>query len=858
MKPAKSFTVSPNLPKKLERLRDLAFNLRWTWDDETRNLFSRMDMDLWEEVDHDPVAMLNKIDQDTLEQLANDDSYVYSLDKVLVDFDLYLESTPWFHKRDEYSEDLNIAYFSMEFGITESMAIYSGGLGVLSGDHIKSSSEIGIPLTGIGLAYQMGYFSQSFNIDGWQEEKYVFNDFYNWPMKIKTDDQGNPHIISVDFPGRKVYAQIWEASVGRISLYLLDTNIDKNSEEDKKITFELYGGDQEMRIKQEIMLGMGGIKLLNDLGKPNSVIHMNEGHSAFAGLEKIKTLMSDSDLSFYEALEVAKASAVFTTHTPVKAGIDLFSASLIKKYFEDYCKTVGISPNELLDMGKIDKNGDDSFSMAILAINMAYKTNGVSELHGKVSRKMWKSLWPSALEKEIPISSVTNGIHQPSWLSREMVELFNRYLGPAWREEPASSKTWNRVKEIPDGELWRVHQTRRTRLVEFARRSLAKHYRSLDLPEADIQKAESVLDTNALTIGFARRFATYKRGTLIFRDIERLKKIVTDEERPVQIILSGKAHPQDKEGKELIKKIFNLAKDEDLHNHIVFISDYNMNIARYLVEGCDIWLNTPRRPQEACGTSGMKAAANGALNFSTLDGWWDEAYNRDIGWSIGNREELEDYNSVEEWDHNEANDIYRLLEEQIIPAFYERGRDKMPRRWIKMMKNSMAEVCPIFNTNRMLKEYTLDYYVPAFTQSSKLKAEGSAEATRLAAWKENIATKWDKIRFINVDSSSIEDLTIDSDLKVTAEVYLADIPSNDVNVEIYYGKLNTRGELEDGNTERMEVEKELGDGKFLYTVNINSWASGLNGFTLRMIPNKDYLPEADRQKLIYWLGDEEN
>jgi starch phosphorylase len=855
MKPAKSFMVSPNLPKKLERLVELAHNLRWTWDDETRNLFTRMDMDLWEAVDHDPVAMLNRIDQKTLEELAQDDSYVYSLDKVLVDFDLYLESTPWFHKREEYSEDLCIGYFSMEFGITESMPIYSGGLGVLSGDHLKSSSEIGIPIVGIGLAYQMGYFSQHFTVNGWQEEKYVFNDFYNWPMQLKTDDQGERLVIGIEIADRKIYAQVWEAKIGRISLYLLDTNIDLNFEEDKKITFELYGGDQEMRIKQEIMLGMGGTKLLNELGYPGAVVHMNEGHSAFAGLEKIKTLMAKSDLTFYEALEIAKASAVFTTHTPVKAGIDLFSTDLIQKYFEDYCKEVGISVEELLSLGRINDNNGEDFSMAILAIHMAYKTNGVSELHGKVSRKMWQSLWPDTLENEIPISSVTNGIHQPSWLSREMVELFNRYLGPAWREEPASSKTWNRVKEIPDGELWRVHQTRRTRLVEFARRKLADHYRDLDLPEADIQKAESVLDTNALTIGFARRFATYKRGTLIFRDIDRLKELIMDPEKPVQIIISGKAHPQDKDGKDLIKKIFDLSKDEDLRNHVVFLTDYNMNIARYLVEGCDVWLNTPRRPQEACGTSGMKAAANGALNFSTLDGWWNEAYHRDNGWAIGNGEELEDYNSVEEWDRNEANDIYRIMEEQIIPTFYDRGRDKMPRRWIKLMKNSMADICPIFNTNRMLKEYTLDYYVPAFNQSRKLKENNYEEATKLAAWKKDIASKWEKIRFLNIENTSTEKLKINSTLEIEAKVFLGEISTDDVNVEVYFGKLNTKRELENGRIVKMDVVEELEDNKYLYKTSINNWDSGLNGYTLRIVPDREFLPEADRQKLNYWLNE---
>jgi len=853
MKPAKSFTVYPKLPEELSDLNKLAYNLRWTWNNNTRSLFSRMDMNLWEEVNHDPVALLNRIDQKTLNELANDDSYLYSLRSVMEEFEQYKETEPWFHGKNEYSEDLNIGYFSMEFGLTESMAIYSGGLGVLSGDHLKSSSEIGIPLVGIGLAYKKGYFSQHFTINGWQEEKYPYNDFYNWPMEILKDDEGNRKIISVDFPGRKVYAQVWVAKVGRIPLYLLDTNIDKNSPEDREITFGLYHGGDELRISQEILLGMGGAKLLEQEVSPKSIIHMNEGHSAFAGLQRIKSLMKVADLTFFEAMRTIKASSVFTTHTPVKAGIDKFSPDLVSKYFEDYCNEVGIDSSTLLNLGRIDSKKEDKFSMAILAINLSQKTNGVSELHGEVSRNLWQSLWPNALTEEIPIDSVTNGIHQPSWISHEMSELFNRYVGPSWREEPASSKTWAKVKEIPDGELWRVHETRRTRLVEVSRKILAQYYRNIGRPEREIRKAKSVLDTDALTIGFARRFATYKRGTLIFRDQQRLKEILTDKDKPVQIIISGKAHPHDQPGKELIKNIIKLSEQEEFRNHVVFLPDYDMNIARYLVEGCDIWLNTPRRPKEACGTSGMKAAANGGINFSTLDGWWDEAYNNKIGWAIGDGEEWEDYEDLEEWDHNESNDIYRLLEEQIVPMFYDRGPDRIPRDWVELMKNSMAEICPQYNTNRMLKEYTLNYYVEAHEKSKLLRKNNFQKTKELNKWQNNLEDLWDEIRFIDIEYNSPKKMKIDSQLKVDCQVYLGDIKPDDIDVEIYYGKLNAEGKLEDGNIKKMEVESELGDGKYQFHVKVSNWKSGLNGFTLRMVPSKDALAETDKQKLIFWL-----
>ncbi|MBX9690800.1 MAG: alpha-glucan family phosphorylase, partial [Cyanobacteria bacterium] len=608
-----------------------------------------------------------------------------------------------------------IAYFSAEFGLTESMPIYSGGLGILAGDHVKAASEQGLPFVGMGIVYQQGYFRQYLNRDGWQQERYPINDFYNMPIVPAKDANGEPIVVTVNFPGRPLYVKVWQAQVGRVPLYLLDTNIPENAPPDEDITDALYHGDKETRIQQEIVLGIGGVKALKALNIMPTVFHMNEGHSAFLALERVRMLMQEHNLSFWQAREVAAAGNIFTTHTAVPAGIDKFPPELIDKYLSDYYHAFGITRDEFLGLGRANVNDHyEPFSMANLAIKLSSRTNAVSKLHGDVSRKLFQDVWRDVPEKEVPITHVTNGIHAKSWISEEMADLFDRYLGPKWSEDVEGQNIWKRVAEIPDEELWRIQDRRRQRLVTFSRGRLRKQLEAKGALSNELKEASEILDPEALTIGFARRFATYKRATLLIRDIERLASILTNKDRPVQIILAGKAHPDDVPAKELIRQLVHFSRDEDVRRRFVFIEDYDMNVARWLLQGVDVWLNTPRRFLEACGTSGMKAAFNGAINFSILDGWWDEAYQPNVGWTLGRGEV---YTDMDYQDDVESGALYDILEKEIVPMFYERDMDGLPRQWLSRMKSSMLHVCPLFNINRMLREYAMRAYFPASRRS---------------------------------------------------------------------------------------------------------------------------------------------
>ena len=602
MKPVHVFNVIPSLPAALEGLRQLAFNLRWAWNHDSIELFRRLDTDLWESTGHNPVLMLGTIDQAQLEAAAKDDSFLAQLDRLVKEMASYLstEST-WYRRTYDRTDGLLVAYFSAEFGLTECLNIFAGGLGVLAGDHLKSASNLGVPLVGVGLLYQQGYFRQYLNAAGWQQESYEDNDFQTLPLTRTAVT------VEVAYPGRPVTAQVWRVQVGRVSLFLLDSNLPANHPEDRVITDQLYGGDLEMRLKQEILLGIGGYRALEALGLDPTVYHMNEGHSAFLGLERVRRLKEKHGLSFQEAFEEASAGLIFTGHTPVPAGHDYFPASLMDRYFGDYIGRLGIGRGEFLALGRQNPANDaEEFCMTVLALRMAASSNGVSKLHGEVSRKMWKSIWPGVPEDEVPIGHVTNGVHFRSWISLEMNQLYDRYLGPNWRVD-ADAKLWQRVEGIPAEELWRTHERRRVRLVAFARRHLRLQLQRRGAPRSEIDAADEVLDPDALTIGFARRFATYKRATLVLRDIERLGRILNNAERPVQILFAGKAHPRDDAGKQLIQQIIRLAQQKEFRRRIVFLEDYDMAMARCLVQGSDIWLNTPLRPQEASGTSGMKA-----------------------------------------------------------------------------------------------------------------------------------------------------------------------------------------------------------------------------------------------------------
>ncbi|MCK6606098.1 MAG: alpha-glucan family phosphorylase [Ignavibacteriaceae bacterium] len=858
MKFTGEFKVLPNLPAKLEGLRELAYNLYWTWQHDIQLLFRRLDRDLWEETHHNPVLMLGKISQERLNEAARDEGFIAHLKRAHHQLKSYLGSATWFSKNYSDLKNFNIIYFSFEYGLTECLQTYSGGLGVLAGDHLKSASDLGIPLTGIGVAFRDGYFQQYLTADGWQKERYEVNDFDNLPMTLVKDREGNPVTEHVNFPDGKVYFQIWKIEIGRNPLYLLDTNVKENKPEDRKITERLYGGNNETRIRQEIVLGIGGIRAVRRLRIVPTVCHMNEGHSAFLSLERIRTLMRDYHLSFEEAREMGVASTVFTTHTPVPAGIDIFPNDLVERYFGKYYREeLGIPSDKFYSLGRLaaDKHSP-VFNMAHLAMNTAASVNGVSRLHGRVSREMWKEGFPEIPVEEIPVKSVTNGVHILSHLAPEMKELFVRYLGESWTEDPSIGSVWAKTDRIPDEELWRTHERRRERLIAFARSRLAAQIRARGGSPAEIEKAREVLKPGALTIGFARRFATYKRANLIFRDIERLSAILGDPEMPVQIIIAGKAHPQDEEGKKIISEIIHIASEEEFRNKIVFLENYDMNVARYLVEGCDIWLNNPRRPLEASGTSGMKVIANGGLNFSILDGWWDEAYQPDLGWKISNRDSFSD---TEVQNEIESREIYTVLENEIIPQFYMRGDDGLPREWIKKMRNSIKTLTPVFNTSRMVKEYFETFYLQCYKTKSLLMADNQKKVRELNAWKEKVRNAWDHVSVISVSGKSgvNGEIKVGELYEIDGKVFLNGLSPDEVEAEIYYGSAIAAETGRSYSSVMMQLKEKVTENNteyYIFTGSIKCTVSGSFVYTIRIKPRHELLHDSYDLRKIRWAN----
>ena len=850
-----TFNVVPSLPEKLEALREIAYNIYWAWNPDALQLFRRLDSDLWEETNHNPVMLLGKISQERLREVENDDGFISHMNRVFVQLNIYMEESTWYSRKYNDEDPNHIVYFSAEFGLTESLQIYSGGLGVLSGDHLKSASDLGLPLVAIGLCYKEGYFQQYLTSDGWQQERYEITDFVNQAMQKVLNDDGKPIKIELAFPGRSVYFQIWKIQVGRIPLYLLDTNVPENSDEDKNITRSLYGGGKETRIQQEILLGIGGIRALHAMGTKPLVCHMNEGHSAFLALERMRYLIKYYGLTFEQAKSIGFYSNVFTTHTPVPAGIDVFSNELVEKYFGDYYRNeLKITDREFYNLGTIlDRKINSDFNMAHLAMNTSGFVNGVSKLHGEVSKKMWVEGFKEIPFDEIPIDSITNGIHIKSHISNEMYELLYRYLGERFNTHSSSRETWERIEEIPDEELWRTHERRRERLVAFARGRLKKQIIARGGSISDIATAKEVLNASALTIGFARRFATYKRATLIFRDIDRLYHILSNPNMPAQLIIAGKAHPQDEEGKKLIQEIAGLAKEEHLRKKIVFLENYDMNIARYMVQGCDIWLNNPRRPLEASGTSGMKIIANGGLNLSVLDGWWDEGYDPTLGWKIGSGEE---YTDLDYQDEVEFRLIYEALEKEIIPLFYNRGDDKLPRGWIRMMKASMMNLAPRFNTNRMVAEYFKKYYHKAYENRKLLMADDWKNGKEFTEWKAKVFTNWKKIKFKNINAEvSNHDLEVGSKYTIDAEVDLGGLTPDDVHVQIYYGKVDEKHKAHSNSFINMSlVENGSSNKPFKYKGEISCEHTGNFGYTLRILPNHSLLINPFELGLIQWVS----
>ncbi len=849
IRPLREFLVRPALPPALQRLSELGQNLLWNWDHNLRALFRRLDPVVWKASNHNPVVMLGRVPQATLERAAADPRFLALYKRACEALDAYLAT------QTSAPSSMLVAYFSMEYGLADCLPIYSGGLGVLSGDHLKASSDSMLPLVGIGLAYQKGYFHQTLGPDGWQHERTPVNDFYSLPMTPVTRVDGSELLVSVTLAGVPVFLKVWRIDVGRVKLYLLDTNISQNERADHRdITNQLYGGDRHTRIRQEIVLGIGGLRALKELGLAPSVYHMNEGHSAFLALERIRVLMTEHQLSLEEALEAARTSHVFTTHTSVPAGIDLFDSGLMWEYFKDYCHECGFSFDQLLALGRRNPDdGQEPFSMAVAAVKMSAYRNAVSRLHRHVSQQMWEGLWPNLPVWEVPITSITNGVHLPTWINGDLAAVYDQYLQPDWREGNFDAKLWDQVVEIPDAELWEAHRRHKRRLISFVRERAAAAALERNAPAAEVRRLQDALDPEALTIGFARRFATYKRGTLIFRDLARLKRILMRERMPVQLVIAGKAHPQDTPGKSLIKEIVQFSRDPDLASRVVFVEDYGISVARELVQGVDVWLNTPRRGEEACGTSGMKAGINGVLNMSIPDGWFDEAAEQSGGWMIGEREPY-----LPEQEDTHAAGIYSLLENELAPMYYGNRDQGVPAEWMRRVKQSLRFVSANFNCQRMVNEYRTQLYEPAHLAWETVWQNDYAVARDRASWHRGVTEKWPQVNF--VDSGIAPDaVSSGTTVPLRATLDLAGLTPEDVRVEAVVGRVGPNGDLEETQVltlAPLDAKGEQHGTVFLFGRDFAPYTTGRLGYSVRVSPNH-YDDPLNRpcNALMKWAGE---
>ena len=848
-------TVRPKLPERINKLYTISYNVWWSWNTDFLRLFKDMDGDLWDRCDKNPVKFLKLISQDKLEKAAMDTEFLRRYDKIVRDFEDYMESkSTWFSRNHPDHKDDLIAYFSMEYGLDETVAIYSGGLGILSGDHMKSSSDLGIPLVGIGLLYKHGYFNQIINGEGKQEEVYKDVDIDLMPILPVKDENGNDVIINIKLPDKRmIYIKAWHIKVGRNTILLLDSDIDENSDETiRNTTTTLYGGDQDMRIRQEICLGMGGVQLLRVLGYTPNVYHMNEGHSSFLTIELIKDIMKENKISFDVARDIVSSMTAFTTHTPVPAGNDIFGTDLILKYFDGYWNKLGISKDEFLGLGmEPDGDSNSGFNMGILALKIAGKKNGVSKLHGAVSRELFDNVWKNVPANESPIGYVTNGVHTCTWLSPKIKELFNQYLKPYWQDSIESDDTWEDINRIPNEELWNVHIERKAKLLELVKTSTIKRLRRYNYSYDEIDKLIGGLDVNALTIGFARRFATYKRATLIFKDLERITKIFNEQGKKIQIIFAGKAHPHDREGKEFIRYIHELSIKPQFKGKIFILENYNIGMSRYLVSGVDVWLNNPRRPLEASGTSGQKAAINGVINFSVLDGWWAEGYNQKNGWAIGTNDKYQNY---EEQDSADSKSIYDTLENKIVPTYYDYNTQGFSDTWVQIMKNSIISNAGRYSTARMLQDYVNQIYIPLAELHYKHYSDIES-ANAFNVWKKTLRDNFDKIEIIQSESN-LNDITIDAGNQITVkcEVKLPEnlIDKNSIVVQAYYGQMDDNGVIENVRATNMYLEDENND-VLKYRTEILLKEGGDIGYTFRVIPKTDMVIAIMDLDLIKWV-----
>ncbi len=845
-----SFNVQPHLPENIQFLEELANDMWFTWNWKAILLFMQIDANLWTASKRNPKWLLGSVPQKRFEELSRNENFVRQLNEVKTSYYNYKNNPhTWYQDHKHENGQLLTAYFSMEYGIGEGLPIYSGGLGMLAGDHIKSASDLGMPIIGVGLFYKQGYVQQVLNREGWQNEEYPDNDWAHMPVERVLDKDGKDIVVDIALGAENVKACIWRVPVGRTSLYLLDTNLQENTPAQRAITEKLYGGDRENRIRQEVVLGIGGVKALTAMGIKPTVYHINEGHSAFLLFQRIIDIMHEKNLSFAQAREIVWGSSVFTTHTPVIAGNEHFDPALVRKYMQYYAEQMHLSWDEFLALGK-EMPSSATYCLTVVALRLSAYCNGVAKLHGVVSREMWHNLWPELPISEVPVTSITNGIHSSSWISHELNELFRKYL---WENnqfgeiDPSDEKPWERLDSIPDEELWKVHNERKNKLITLAQARLQRQLKRQGFDVMTVKKASKVLWPDVLTIGFARRFATYKRATLLFKDLNRLDKIINNPARPVQFVFAGKAHPADTAGKEFIKLIVGLTQnDPRFKGKIVFIEDYNMNAARYMVQGVDVWLNNPIRPMEASGTSGMKAALNGALALSVLDGWWDEVGPCEFGWSIGGPET---YKSDAERDAVEAESLYSLIEQEIAPAYYAKDKDGLSKTWLNLMKESIKHIAPFFNTNRMVKEYYERFYVPANNYGRILKQDGKAQA--VAAWRQKIADNWYRVNITDTTPVPETAISMGEQVKFTARVNLGGLSPQDVQVELYLGQRGTRGDMIKESTIAMKCVGQ-NENAYNYEATVAPFNSGRQDYALRVLPANNDVPHALTPLFIRW------
>ena len=846
-------TVNPQLPKRINRLSEIANNLWWSWNTDFLKIFKEIDIDLWERVDKNPVKFLKLVSQEKLEQASINQQVLKQYDKIVNDFDGYMNSkNTWFSKKYPNNKNDIIAYFSAEYGLDETIPIYSGGLGILSGDHLKSASDLGIPLIAVGLLYKNGYFHQKIDGYGNQQSIYKDIDLMNLPINPVKDEKGEELKVLLKLPGKNLYLKVWKINVGRITLYLLDSDIPENTDEDyRNITLRLYGGDQEMRIKQEIVLGMGGVNLLRTLGLDPNIYHMNEGHSSFLLLEVIKNIIKEKKVSFDIARDITSAKTVFTTHTPVPAGNDIFPMELVEKYFKGYWTKLGIDKDTFLHLGtKPNDTLDSGFNMGILALKIAGKKNGVSKLHGAVSRELFGDVWPAIAANESPITYVTNGIHTCTWLAPNLKELYNKYLIPYWQDNIQIQETWKKIDNIPNERLWEEHQARKNKLLKLVKENVTNNMKENGISYEEINEITSKLNPNALTIGFARRFATYKRATLIFRDLERITQILNNTEKPVQLIFAGKAHQADKEGQELIRYIKEISMKPQFKGKIFVLENYNIGIARYLVSGVDVWLNNPRRPMEASGTSGQKASVNGVINFSVLDGWWAEGYDSKNGWTIGTNDE---YSSYDIQDDADSNSMYTTLENKIIPTYYDKASNGISEKWVRIMKNSIISTGGRYSTSRMLCDYTDRLYMPLIDVYKKYYSDLS-EVANLNEWKTKMQINWEKIKIEQLNNMDNISIDAGNKIEVTCKVILPDISADNITVETYAGRITDKGTIENITIMPMDlIEKNEEKREYIYKAKLELTTGGNYGYTFRVMPKHNMILDPENLNLIKWI-----